>query len=161
LLHADRPSAIGASIHRIRHGLGASTKLAIGGGPIISVVTPRFNPAFVAPGPSGPLGLPTFPSATNARPYWGAGFQVGLLYELNSIWNLGFSSKSPIWQEKWDFNASTPTQAARTIGIQAQLPQMLSWGLAYKGLPKTPHRIPRRDVFDGSRHSPAENTRHE
>ena len=112
-------------------------KLAIGGGPIITAGTPSFNPAFFAPGPSGPLGLPTFPSATNARPYWGAGFQVGLLYELNSNWNLGFSYKSPIWQEKWDFNASYPNKSPRTIGIQAQLPEMLSWGVAYKGLPKT------------------------
>jgi long-chain fatty acid transport protein len=112
-------------------------KLAIGGGPIITVGTPSFNPAFFAPGPSGPLGLPTFPSATNARPYYGAGFQVGLLYELNSNWNLGFSYKSPIWQEKWDFNTSYPNKSPRTIGIQAQLPEIISWGVAYKGLPRT------------------------
>jgi long-chain fatty acid transport protein len=112
-------------------------KLAIGGGPVISAGTPSFNPAFFAPGPKDSLGLPTFPSATNARPYWGAGFQLGLLYELNTKWNLGFSYKSPIWQEKWDFNASNPNLSARRIGIQAQIPEMFSWGVAYKGLPKT------------------------
>ena len=112
-------------------------KLAIGGGPVITAGTPSFNPAFFAPGPSGPLGLPTFPSATNARPYWGGGFQVGLLYELNANWNLGFSYKSPIWQEKWDFNASYPNKSPRTIGVQAQLPEIISWGVAYKGLPRT------------------------
>jgi long-chain fatty acid transport protein len=112
-------------------------KLAIGGGPIITAGTPSFNPGFFAAGPGGPLGLPTFPSATDARPYYGAGFQVGLLYELNSNWNLGFSYKSPIWQEKWDFNASYPNKSPRTIGIQAQLPEIISWGVAYKGLPRT------------------------
>src|SRR5262249_43009670 len=117
--------------------LRLSDKLAIGGGPIITAGTPSFNPAFFAPGPKDSLGLPTFPSATNARPQWGAGFQVGLLYELNENWNLGFSYKSPIWQEKWDFNAAFPNLAPRRIGIQAQLPEIFSWGIAYKGLPKT------------------------
>ena len=53
-----------------------------------------------APTP-GPLGLPNFANATNSHPFWGAGFQVGLLYELNDNWNLGFSYKSPVWQQKW------------------------------------------------------------
>ena len=117
--------------------LKLTDKLAIGCGPVITAGTPSFNPAFFAPGPKGPLGFPTFPAATNSRPYWGAGFQVGLLYELNENWNLGFSYKSPVWQEKWEFNAATPTLAPRRIGIQASLPEMISWGIAYKGLPKT------------------------
>jgi long-chain fatty acid transport protein len=117
--------------------LRLTDRLSIGAGPIISAGTPSFNPAFFAPGPKGPLGLPTFPAATNARPQWGAGFQVGLLYELNEAWNFGFSYKSPIWQERWDFNASYPDLAPRRIGIQASLPEILSWGVAYKGLPRT------------------------
>ncbi len=112
-------------------------KLAIGGGPIITAGTPSFSPAFFAPGPRTALGVPTFPAATNARPEWGAGFQVGLLYELNTNWNLGFSYKSPVWQEKWDFNSSYPNLSPRRIGIQASLPEILSWGVAYKGLPRT------------------------
>ncbi len=112
-------------------------RLAIGAGPIISAGTPSFNPAFFAPGPKGPLGLPTFPAATNARPYWGGGFQFGLLYELNDDWNLGFSYKSPIWQERWDFNAANPNLSPRRIGLQASLPEIFSWGVAYKGLPRT------------------------
>ncbi len=117
--------------------LRLSDKLSIGAGPIITAGTPSFNPAFFAPGPKTPQGLPTFPSATNARPYWGGGFQVGLLYELNELWNFGFSYKSPVWQERWDFNASTPNLSPRRIGIQASFPEMFSWGVAYKGLPKT------------------------
>jgi len=111
--------------------------LAIGGGPIITSGVPSFNPAFFAPNPKEQFGLASFPAATNARTYWGAGFQVGLFYELNENWNLGFSYKSPIWQEKWDFNAAAPNLVARRIGIQASLPEIFSWGVAYKGLPKT------------------------
>jgi long-chain fatty acid transport protein len=92
-----------------------------------------FSPAFFAPGPSGVLGLPTFPAGTNSRPFWGGGFQVGLLYQLNENWNVGFSYKSPIWQERWAFNASTPDLAARRIGLQATIPEIFSWGVAYKG----------------------------
>ncbi len=117
--------------------LQVTDKLAIGGGPLISVGTPSFNPAFFAPGQKDAYGLPTFPYATNARPYWGGGFQFGLLYNVNDNWNVGFSYKSPIWQERWDFNAATPSLAPRRIGLQASIPEIFSWGVAYKGLPKT------------------------
>jgi long-chain fatty acid transport protein len=112
-------------------------KLSIGGGPVITTGTVSLNPAFFAPGPKDSTGLPTFPTATNARPFWGAGFQIGLLYEVNDNWNLGFSYKSPIWQNRWDYNSSFPDLAPRRIGIQATIPEILSWGIAYKGLPGT------------------------
>ena len=112
-------------------------RLAMGGGPIITSGTPAFSPAFFAPGPKDASGLNTFSGATNTRADWGAGFQVGLFYELGDNWNLGFSYKSPVWQEKWDYNASTPKLVQRTIGIQAGLPEILSWGVAYKGFERT------------------------
>jgi long-chain fatty acid transport protein len=109
-------------------------RLAIAGGPVISTGTVNFAPAFFAPGPKSPDGLSTFPTATNSRPFWGGGFQLGALLEVNENWNLGFSYKSPIWQERWSYNASTPAFAARRIGIQAQIPAIYSWGVAYKGI---------------------------
>jgi long-chain fatty acid transport protein len=112
-------------------------RLAVGGGPVISAGTASFSPAFFAPGPRDANGLPTFPAATNARPFWGGGFQLGLFYELNDDWNLGFSYKSPVWQEPWSFNASNPDLSPRRISVQADLPAIYSWGVAYKGLPKT------------------------
>jgi long-chain fatty acid transport protein len=108
-------------------------RLAIGGGPVIATGPAAFDPAFFAPGPKDATGLPTFPPATNARPFWGAGFQIGLLYNLTDNWNLGFSYKSPIWQERYGFNSALPDLAARRIGIQAQVPEIFSWGVAYKG----------------------------
>jgi long-chain fatty acid transport protein len=115
--------------------LQLTDKLAIGGGPVITSGIPSFNPAFFAPNAKTQFGLASFPAATNARTYWGAGFQVGLFYELSENWNMGFSYKSPIWQEKWDFNAASPNLVARRIGIQASLPEIFSWGIAYKDFP--------------------------
>jgi long-chain fatty acid transport protein len=112
-------------------------RLAIGLGPMITAGTPSFNPAFFAAGPKDATGIPTFPPGTNARPYWGGGFQVGLLYELNENWNFGFSYKSPVWQERWHYNSSFPNLSPRRIGVQASLPEIFSWGVAYKGLPRT------------------------
>jgi long-chain fatty acid transport protein len=112
-------------------------RLAVGIGPVIAAGSMSFNPAFFAPGPKDATGLPTFPPGTNGRPFWGGGFQVGLFYELNENWNLGFSYKSPVWQERWHYNSSFPNLSPRRIGLQASLPEIFSWGIAYKGLPKT------------------------
>ena len=117
----------------------ATPKLAVGAGPIITSSTVSFSPAFFAPNPSrGPFGLPTFPAGTNARPFWGRRVPAwDALYNVSSNWNFGFSYKSPNWLEKWSYNSSTPNGTARYIGVQAELPTILSWGVAYKGLPKT------------------------
>ena len=45
-------------------------RLAIGGGPVITTGGVNFAPAFFA-GTPGPLGLPTFPAATNSHSFWG------------------------------------------------------------------------------------------
>ena len=114
--------------------LRLSDRLSVGGGPVISTMSLGFSPAFFAPGPRDACGLPTFPVGTNSRTFWGGGFQLGVLYELSEDWNLGFSYKSPIWQERWAYNASTPDLAARRIGVQADIPAIYSWGVAYKGI---------------------------
>ena len=115
----------------------ATQRLAIAAGPLITTTNASFTPAFFAPNPAGSFGLANFPAATNSRPFWGGGFQAGLFLNLNENWNFGFSYKSPIWQERWSFNSSTPTNSARYIGLQASLPEIISWGVAYKGFEKT------------------------
>jgi len=117
--------------------LQLTDKLAVAGGPVITAGTVSFSPAFFAPGPADQYGVSTFPAGTNSRPFWGAGFQLGLLYEVNDDWNVGFSYKSPVWQERWSFNSFNPDLSPRRVGVQAQLPQIFSWGVAYKGLSKT------------------------
>jgi long-chain fatty acid transport protein len=115
----------------------ALDNLAIAFGPIVTSTSANFSPAFFAPNPRDQFGLASFPAATNSRPFWGGGFQFGLFYNLGKDWNLGFSYKSPIWQERWSYNSSAPNGSARFIGIQANLPEIISWGIAYKGLPNT------------------------
>jgi long-chain fatty acid transport protein len=112
-----------------------SDRLSIGGGPVITSGSMSLSPAFFAPGPKNAGGITsTFPAATNSRPFWGGGFQLGVLFEVNEDWNLGFSYKSPVWQERWGFNAAYPDLAPRRIGVQAQIPAIYSWGVAYKGI---------------------------
>jgi long-chain fatty acid transport protein len=113
--------------------LRLTDSLSLAAGPVISAMSLGFDPAFFAPGPPDQFGLSTFPNGTNSRTFWGGGFQLGLLFELNEDWNLGFSYKSPLWQERWAFNSHTPDLAPRRIGIQAQVPAIYSWGVAYKG----------------------------
>jgi long-chain fatty acid transport protein len=112
-------------------------RISVGGGPIVTQLSLNLSPAFFAPGPPDALGIPSFPSASNSRPFWGGGFQGGVFYDINDSWNAGFSYKSPIWQERWGFNSTTPDLAPRRIGVQATIPEIFSWGVAYKGLPKT------------------------
>jgi long-chain fatty acid transport protein len=117
--------------------LQLTDRLAVAGGPVITAGSISFSPAFFAPGPVDQYGVQTFPAGTNGRPFWGAGFQLGLLYEVNDDWNLGFSYKSPVWQERWSYNSFNPDLSPRRVGVQAQLPEIVSWGVAYKGLSKT------------------------
>ena len=114
----------------------ATDQLAVAFAPSIVTGGATFSPAVFAPGPADQYGIATFPAATNNRPFWGAGFELGLLYNLNDSWNLGFSYKSPVWLEKWYYNASTPNLSPRQIGVQAGMPAIYSWGVAYKGVPK-------------------------
>lgn len=112
-------------------------RLSVGGGPVVTSGSIGFDPAFFAPEQIPNSNLPTFPSGTNSRTFWGAGFQLGILLEANDNWNIGFSYKSPIWQERWAFNSEFLDGTARRIGVQAQLPAIYSWGLAYKGIERT------------------------
>jgi long-chain fatty acid transport protein len=111
-----------------------SDRLFLGGGPVITAGNLSLSPAFFAPERPDRFGVPSFPAGTNARTFWGGGFQLGILYEVNEDWNVGFSYKSPVWQERWAFNSATQDLSARRIGVQAQIPAIYSWGVAYKGL---------------------------
>ena len=81
-------------------------RLAIGGGPVITTGAANFAPRS-SPEHRVRWACQRFPAATNSHPFWGAGFQLGLLYEVNDDWNVGFSYKSPVWQQRWEYNAAT------------------------------------------------------
>ena len=112
-------------------------KLAIGGGPIITVGTPSFNPAFFARGRVARSGCRRFPRRPTHAHTGAAVSRLGLLYKLNSNWNLGFSYKSPIWQEKWDFNASYPQPGSANHRDPGPAAADALLGRGLQGLPKT------------------------
>lgn len=112
-------------------------RLAVAAGPLLAVESLAMDPAVFA-GPNQRFltgGYPTFPAGFHQRPFWGGGFQVGAFYEMSDEWNLGFSYKSPIWQERWGYNSADAIGHPKRIGVQASLPEIFSWGVAYKGLP--------------------------
>ena len=101
----------------------------------------RFTPAFFAPGPKDQFGLPTFPAATNSRPFWGAGSSSACSINVNENWNLGFSYKSPIWQERWGVQRGDPRRyRPRRIGVQAQIPAIYLLGRRLQGAAEDPDR---------------------
>jgi long-chain fatty acid transport protein len=109
-------------------------KLVVGLGPTVDITIPSFEPAFFAP-PNSIGGSPnTFTAATNARPYWGGGFRVGLVYSLTETIDLGFGYTSPQWLETWEFNARDNLGNAQRLSIDATLPAIYSWGAAWRGI---------------------------
>lgn len=108
-------------------------QIAIGGGVMINQMSLDLAPAFFAPRNSNG----TFPPATNGRPYWGAGFQVGLLAELSPTWNFGISYKSEQWFETMKWNSKDETGAALDLELELTLPDIFSVGVGYMGDPFT------------------------
>ena len=109
-------------------------KLVIGAGPTVDITLPSFDPAFFASPNRDGSGNLVFPSATHARPYWGGGFRVGLVYSLTDTLDVGFGYTSPQWLETWKFYTRTPDGLPRTLSLKAQLPAIYSWGIAWRGI---------------------------
>ncbi len=107
-------------------------RLVVGFGPTIDISMASFNPAFFA-SPNQVVGPDRFSSATHSRPFWGGGFRVGLVYSLTDHLDLGFGYTSQQWLEQWKFNASNARGEPRELTLDASLPAIYSWGLAYRG----------------------------
>ena len=111
-------------------------RLVVGVGPTIDITTVSFDPAFFASPNGGAIGLGSFPTATHSRPDWGGGFRAGLVYSLTDTLDTGFGYTSPQWLEPWKFYARDQFGFPRTLLLQAQLPAIYSWGIAYRGIDK-------------------------
>jgi len=113
-------------------------RLAIGAGPTADVMLLSIAPAFFAPpDDANGDGIGNFPAATNGRPFWGGGYQVGLLYGLGPSFDVGFSYKSPQWFGRPEWNSSDETGAAREVTRDLRLPYILSLGFGYRGIART------------------------
>lgn len=111
----------------------ATDRLVVGVGPTVDLALVSFDPAYFAP-PNQIPGFPnTFNSATNARPYWGGGVRAGLVYSLTDSFDVGFGYTSPQWLETWRFNSRDNLGNPLTLALDATLPAIYSWGLAWRG----------------------------
>jgi long-chain fatty acid transport protein len=95
---------------------------------------------FLAAGPAffaqrNPDGL--FPPATQARPYWGLGFQGGVYYRPNAQMSVGASYKTKQWFETFEYNSKTANGTARKLSFELEFPAILSLGVGYYGIENT------------------------
>ena len=109
-------------------------RLVVGVGPTIDITMVSFAPALFAP-PNQIPGFPnTFVDATNARPYWGGGVRAGLVYSVTDTVDVGFGYTSPQWLETWRFNSRDNLGNPLSLSLQATLPAIYSWGVAWRGI---------------------------
>lgn len=109
-------------------------RLVVGVGPTVDIAMASFDPAYFAP-PNRIPGMPnTFLSATNGRPFWGGGFRAGLVYSLTETLDIGFGYTSPQWFETWQFNSRDNLGNPQTPSLNATLPAIYSWGVAWRGI---------------------------
>lgn len=112
--------------------------LAVGAGPMLASMTIALDPAFFAlPDDVNGDGVSHFPTANDGRPHWGAGFQVGALAYLTDEIDFGVSYKSPLWFETLVFESYDELRNPRQLRLPFTIPQIISMGLAYKGIPRT------------------------
>jgi long-chain fatty acid transport protein len=110
-----------------------SDNLSVGAGGTVTSLSLSLDPALFADrNPNG-----TFPPATQARPYWGGGFQAGVLYTFDGIWNFGASFKSRQWFETFEYNSKDEIGRARKLQLELEFPMILSFGMGYYGFEKT------------------------
>lgn len=110
-----------------------SDKLIVGLGPTVDVAVTSFDPAFFgAPDDANGDGIGTFPTGSHSRPYWGGGLRAGLSYSITDRFDVGFGYTSPQWFETWKYYARDELGQPRTLFLNATLPAIYSWGLAYR-----------------------------
>jgi len=108
--------------------------LSIGFAPIVGLANLSLNPMN--------LGRPVMSPLYNygTRYTWGAGFQIGALYDFKNHFKAGLSFKSPIWTKDLDFRGSTSSEGVvspASAYFAMNLPMMLSVGTSYDGFDKT------------------------
>ena len=110
-------------------------QLSVGFGPTITMGKIVSNPFYLGPPIStGSGGAPIFDSGTGTRWSWGGGFQAGLYYLTKNDWHLGASFKSPQWFEPFRYNCETASGEPMHIEFDADLPLIVSLGVAYSGI---------------------------
>lgn len=105
---------------------------SVGFSPTIDRAQLSVDPAaFAVPNSNG-----TYPSAAHADESWGWGFQLGVLWELESGWNLGASYKSTQWFNEFSWNSADENGLPRNLRFQMDFPAIASLGVGYTGIDK-------------------------
>jgi long-chain fatty acid transport protein len=74
----------------------------------------------------------TYSTGQGTRYHWGGGFQLGTYYEYDSFWRFGSSFKSPTWMERFEFNGQDENGLPRRLGLDLDLPMIISVGTSYQ-----------------------------
>jgi len=114
-------------------------RMSVGVAPIVDLASLNINPMSLGRNinPVADQSLMTY----GTRYVWGAGFQVGALYDFQNHFKAGFMFKSPIWAEKLHFTGSYLDNKGDLVAaagkFQLNLPMTLSAGLSYDGIRDT------------------------
>jgi long-chain fatty acid transport protein len=104
--------------------------LSIGAGPTLTIADAQMSPFALNP----PDGIGFYSDAMQSRPRFGAGFQLGIFYEMEQGINLGFSFKSPQWFETFKWQSHDINGLPRELSTSFRYPMILSWGASYTGI---------------------------
>ena len=77
--------------------------------------------------------LPTFSPGTNGRPFWGAGSSSACSITSTTTGTSASRTRARSGRSGTGSIPYSPNFAPKRIGIQAQVPEIFSWGIAYKG----------------------------
>lgn len=101
--------------------------LAIAAGPTITTGRVSVDPfVFGAANGDG-----SYASAHGTRYHWGGGFQLGAYYIHSPNWRFGASLKSRSWMQKFRAHGSDENGLPRELGLDLDLPMIISLGTSY------------------------------
>ena len=109
-------------------------RMSVGFAPIVDLASLNINPMTLGSDVRAPLSALT---TYGTRYIWGAGFQVGTLYDFENNFKAGFMFKSPIWAEKLYFTGTDGNENPASTRFHLNLPMTLSAGISYDGFRDT------------------------
>ena len=113
-------------------------RLSVGVAPIVDLASLNINPMSLGRVHDPINNIDTSLTTYGTRYVWGAGFQIGALYDFQNNFKAGFTFKSPIWAEKLYFTGTdghSGAPASQTFDLN--LPMTLSAGISYDGFHNT------------------------
>ncbi len=115
----------------------ATDKLAIAAGPIITATAASFSPGLLRPEPKGPVRPRELPGRDQQPAVLGRRVPVRPALQHQRELELRLLVQEPDLAGAVELQLVGADGSARYIGVQASLPEIISWGVAYKGLPNT------------------------